>query len=380
MDFTLLDECLIHLMEADEALSKYNEIDAFSEIFEADNSDEVRNKLMENHAVELNSKSGLEKACDALINFIKGIINSIKDFFEKAKLSEKERQAYDAFKAAAAKDPNLKNKRITVADFKKLDAGYQELLNEAKAIDNDLVKGNDKDVNPILKKITDYCDDLGKGIVTSIGIEAALNVASSSTEIARKMSKELTDDSAIMQNIRASIGDKQAAKFKRQMDSLGKRISLQRGIMRLKGTYSKSVQDGISKTYQNIMDAVGAAQDIAKVGGPKTGADKNIVQNAAETVKYAVKNRKEVAKAGKAAVKNSGIISRLSGNETIKKGVGKAVDIVNDSNKQARELYKQENPGPLKRVFNKPKTHNQTAMQAIMGVNDENSFMNKRKK
>ena len=183
MSEVVLDECLYYLGEAEKYLSLYQEIDPFEEIFEA-YSPETKLKVEQNNKAKTGVMGSITKACQAVLRMIQNIIDSIRDFFDKQKLDKKTREAYEAYKAKLATNPELKNKKFTVKDFTKMNQDYNKLLKEAENADRELAKGNEFSLDNLFKKITTFCGGVASGVTVSVGMEAALNMASSSREIA----------------------------------------------------------------------------------------------------------------------------------------------------------------------------------------------------
>lgn len=384
MSEVVLDECLYYLKEAEDFLNMYKELDPFEEIFEA-YKPETQLKVDQNQKAKTGVMGSLSKACQAVITFIQNLIDSIKDFFEKRKLDHNARKAYEEFKAKCAKDPSLKHKKVTVKDFTKYNQEYEKLLAEAAEADEALAKGSELNLDTLFKKIKDFCGNTTKGIVVAVGMEAALNIASSSQEIAQNIYSSLSKDKALEEQLMQAVGKHETKKFERQMKSLGKRVSLHRLVMQMKGTYSKSVEEGISNTFETVWDIIGHAKNIANTTGdldPDLAVKGNAIQRAKGTVSYIKNNFGTLVKdGGGAAVKGGDIAMRLMGNETIKQTAKDAYKAKSQMTKDARSEYQAKQKAAKARAKQAAKDakkkkaiHQQSARDAFLASNDPNSL------
>lgn len=379
MSYVYLDDCMYHLYLAQEALNNYHEIDSYMEIFEADNP-QVQQQAADNAQAKTGILENLKAAAMAVLRTIQNMISSITDFFRKSNMKEEERRAYEEFKAKCAKDPSLKDKRITVLDFRKFNEQYQSLLNEAEAADRELAAGKDYPLDDLIQKISGFCGNAGKGLMVSVGCEAALNFASSSTEAAQIMLKTLKEDEELQKTLVENIGKHETKKFERQMKSLGKRISLRREIMKLKGTASHSFEDAISNTIHQVQSICGGASQI--VGTlPQNDPTKSKVSNTLNTAKAVVTNPKQMYSAAKNVAKGSNILRRASASNGVRNVVRAGMELNNEKNNIARQMVREQNKEA--RMQNKKKKfriQDQSLRDSIMGVNDPNAVTHKVKK
>lgn len=383
MGEVVLDECLYYLREAENFLSMYHEIDPYEEIFEAYKPD-VQLQVAQNEKAKTGVMGSLTKACQAVLNIIRNLIDSIKNFFAKRNLDAETREAYEAFKKKCAEDPTTKNKKITVMDFKKINGEYNQILSEAEKADKELAQGRELNLDNIFSKISGFCGDVVKGAGVAIGMEAALNMASSSQEIAKKIYESLQSDKALEDNLIKAVGKHETKKFESQMKSLSKRISLHRQIMKMKGTYSKSIEEAIDHTFSTVWDVVGHAKNIAKTRegvDPELAVKGNALQRAAGNVSYLGKNFGTLVKdGGGALIKGGGLAKRLYGNETIRSTIKDTMKSNSESTKEARKMYRQEIKDEKKRAKaakKKKPLHAQSAMDSLLAKHDPDSMTRK---
>lgn len=371
MNSIIIDDCLYHLMEAEKCMKDYQELDIYTEIFEATDP-KTAVQLKRNEKAISGTTNHLKAAFNAIIQMIRNLISSITDFFQKRLMKDSERQAYEDFKAACKNNPELANKKITVMDFRKFNKEYEQLLAEAEDTDRKLATGQDTPVEEIIKKMTEFCGGAAKGAMTAVGCEVALNYASSSREAAQKMLNVLKTDEQVHQQIVDAIGKKEAKKFEKSMAALGKRATLRRKIMQMKGTASKSFEDAVLNTFKEVESiAKGASSVAGKL--PANDPSKSKAGNLAATAKAVWQNKGEVVQAGKQIAKGSSLIQRVMGNEEINQGVKGAMDMSAKAQQAAREQYKDSVKKPKKKKF---RLEDQSMTDALLGRHDPNSVRN----
>ena len=152
MSRIILDDCLLHLAEAEKCLNEYKDIDAYMEIFEAENP-EVQEQMEKNVKAKSGAIENIKKAIKAVLDMIKRLISGVRDFIDKRKLSVDERAAYEEFKKAAEKDPALKNKKINVRNFREIEAEYQKVLKEIEAEEKKAAAGKVGDSKILAEKV-----------------------------------------------------------------------------------------------------------------------------------------------------------------------------------------------------------------------------------
>lgn len=380
MSTIILDDCLHYLIEGQKCINAYEEIDSFLEIFEAENP-EVQAKAEKNAKAGAGAVSNLKKAANAVLNMIRKIIASIVDFFQKRNMDQQEREAYEKFKEAAKQDPTLKNKKITVKDFRTLNKEYDALLKEVEEQERLVAAGKEGDFDALTKKITTFCGNAAKGVGISVSAEAALRMASSSREIADKMYKQLKNDEKLQEQMIKSIGEKETKKLEKDMKTLSSKfypmVALKRLKMKMAGTYANSCEEAVASTFEDVENLIKSGMNLGKtfVRTPEEVMTQNTAQAIGSTAKKAFKNRKQVKEDAKVIKKNKDMLKRMAGNEEIRQGVKTGMDMSNTVNKNMRQKYKAENK---KSLFPKKKiVKDQSAKDAILGKNDPNSIYNK---
>ena len=125
----ILDDCLQALYEAELSMADYVELTSYQTIFEADDP-KVQAQQETNEEAQGKTENALIRAVKAVKAMISSLINAIADFLRKLTMSSEERKSFDEFKAACASDPSLKDKKITVQDYKNVMAQYDAMIKQ----------------------------------------------------------------------------------------------------------------------------------------------------------------------------------------------------------------------------------------------------------
>ena len=382
MSTIILDDCLLYLYEAEKCMNEYKEIDAYMEIFEAEDP-EVKEQVMKNEQASAGAMANIKKAAKAVLDMIRKLMKSIRDFIDKRKLSADERAAYEQFKEAMKKDPSLKDKKITVRDFKELDREYNSLLKEIEAEERKAAAGKVGDAKVLGDKVAQFAKNAGKGAVTAVSAETALRLAATSTDVAKLMYNKLEKDEAAYQKLVDEIGEKQAKKVKKDLKSLTYGISLKRMKMQVTRTYSKS--------WAGAIASMGA--DMKQIAtGIKTGDKKALAKGVIKqqgTLKKMAGNKElgeideVVGFAGKVAAKTavksavSDVKDNVKGaiNDKAQKAAEKKAEKVAAKAKaKGKEVPKKAlNPDNYNVMKKFKRTHKQGIVDAVLGTNDPNN-------
>ena len=226
MSTLLLDDCLQNLLYAQEAMKEWIPLTEYEVIFEAAEKPETADKVAKNEATATKSVGFVRKAIQAVIEVIKKIYYAVKELIDRCTMDGAEREAFEAFKATMAKDPSMKNKKVTVRDFRKIEAEYDKLLAE---IDQNIraVKADEKHpIENITKKVTDFTKGTVTAITVSVAADAALKMADSNIAMAKALQKTLRNEEGIMEGLISALGKRDAVKFQKEIDAAAKNTLL----------------------------------------------------------------------------------------------------------------------------------------------------------
>lgn len=249
-----LDEFDYHMHMVESCLNACVEIDPFLEIFEA-KKPEVQKQQVNNQQNTASSASHLQKAFDALKKFFNSIVTSISNFISKLFMSKEEKAKFEAFKQKCAQDPNLKNKKITVATFRQYEGEYKKLMADAQKAADDLVAGREAEDGPIISRLKEFGNKIGnaaKAAAVTVGIDAACNYASGNQSFAQLASFTLRSQSGAMEQLENVIGKKAAKATVKELDKLSRAGRLRRWIMETSGKVCHTTGEAFGKTMDEL--------------------------------------------------------------------------------------------------------------------------------
>lgn len=255
MNSMMLDDCLQNLFYAQEAMKEWIPMTEYEVIFEAAEKSDVADKVAKNEETASKTVGFVKKAIDAVIDMIKKVYYAIKEFINRCTMSGDERKAFDEFKEAIRLDPSLKNKKVTVQDFRKINAQYDDLINE---IDKNIraVKANEKHpIDNLVKKVTDFT----KGTVTAASVivaaDAAIKMADSNVEVAKMIRNALKTEEGVMESLSKALGKKDALKFQKEIDAAAKNTILHRLKVKLYRNKYNDLSSAIKGTINTLTHA-----------------------------------------------------------------------------------------------------------------------------
>lgn len=268
MNTIFFDECFQNLYYAQETMKDWIPLSDYEIIFEAVNPD-VQEKIFKNEETATKSTGFIQKAIDGVINLIKKILSPIKDFIDRFTMSTEEREAYERFKQEVAKDPNLKNRKISVADFRNITSNYDKMIaevdREIKAVEADPTRS----VDGTIKKVTDFLSGTVSATTAIVAVDMATKIADSNIEMAQQIQKLLNEEAGIMETLSNQLGKKDAKKFKKDIDAAAKNTALHRLKVSL-----------FRKKYDSLKGCIDGTFDAFKQLSPKHfGLYKKFLQN-----------------------------------------------------------------------------------------------------
>lgn len=271
MSALVLDDCLQNLILAQEDMKEWIPMTEYEWIFEAVSDPVVAANAEKNEATMTKSSGHIKKAIDAVIGMIKKLASTVTDFIRRLTMKGDERAAFNSFKEQMKKDPTLKNKKITVKDFRKINAAYEEKLKE---IDQEIrmVKANEKHpIDKIVKSITGFLGGTLKATGVIVGSDVAIKMAESNVTTAKVISQTLKLDESFMQELSKTLGEKDAMKYQKRVDAAAKNTILTRLKIKV-----------LRRQYEDAQSCVDATISSLTHGGfmnPLTDMGRKFLQN-----------------------------------------------------------------------------------------------------
>lgn len=299
-----MDACMSYFDQVDALLESYDERPLYDAVFnEASDDVDVANAETEEKAISLLQKA--INAMKALIQKIKDILNTVISWVkaDNAEISE-----YKKFCQQIKQNPELKNKKVTLRDYRQVIAEYDKQLGDAEKKYRAM-----KDEEAANKP--NFADDVKAGIAatgkkvasiaTSVGasftVESALEYARQNTKNAALVQTIIDNDFLILKALEKSLGTKEIRKFKWKVKALNCRCRVVRTILGGRMEQSKTIKDTVADTFSSIRSLIGGSKralgnkdtkDFVKgsakeVGSVIGGIGKEVVKTKYKTHKYA---------------------------------------------------------------------------------------------
>lgn len=298
------DPCLSYLYEAQLISNKYKPVNELQLLLESGDDD----TLVANDEVVKKSKSALQKACEAIQTLIKNIIGSIKNFIDKSKLNAEDKQKFDEFLKSIQSDPELRNKKVTVADWKTYNKEYDEILKDVDHAINDSDKMSDEMANKVISNINDKLKKVSvkvaTGAATVVSMDIARKLADSSRTSAKIIGDLLESENGILDHLSKTVGTRGAKNFQNQIKNDGRLISFRRLKVKILNKKYDSAKDCFSASMKGIKDVtklkptlgnIDLVRDTVRVGSPDKNPDLVIAKGAIKGAKFAYGTSKTVS-------------------------------------------------------------------------------------
>ena len=246
------------------------------------------------------SASGVSKIISAVSQMITRLIDSIRDFFDRLGLKGDEKAKFDEFRKQMQANPALRNKKITVKDFRAINQQYEDLIAD---VERDIRDSRADEEHPIDAKIHAYEDRLKKIAAaqgTIVAADVAIKMAESNVDTAKMIQRALRADSKLMDQLSKSLGDKEAGKFKKSINAAARNSILTRLKVKIRHQQYEHVEDAFQATITELKNG-GFANPFSWLGrnqlnnqytkGYTRGAIKAGVQAGKEAVGETIKQK-----------------------------------------------------------------------------------------
>ena len=241
--------------------------------------------------------AAIKKAFEKLIQLVKDMLHSIKDFFASMFLSKEEKEKYKEFKRRVKTDPNLKGQKVFMEDWKE----YEKIYNEAlKKLEEESKKStfNAEIANDVLEWTSDKLKALGdkygevaKRAAYSVALDTAIDMADACQLAAQGMEGALNLELVSLEKVEKELGEKKAKKFKKDLESAAKnglfhriKVALfKRKTATLSGIAKKQAKRLLAFTNLEVDDKKLKVKDGKKIIDTKS-IQKGVISNGDVTV------------------------------------------------------------------------------------------------
>lgn len=313
MSFDYFDEefdSAIYALEC--VIASYEPISDYQEIFEADNP-QVQQQAANNAQQEQQGESFVMKAIQAIKNMIKQMITNIKNFFQTLTMSKDEKAKYQAFLQKCKNDPQLKGKKITLTDYRKVNAEYEALIKEAETAISNMKEGQPTAIDNLVEKMKNGIKGVAKGASVVVTAEVIDKMAASNQEIAEMVYKKLREDERVMEVLEEQMGHAKARDFKARMRLFSSKCKLKQMVVKLRYKQYSNAKECVEQTFREMKGLMTGDPNYASKNDP----------NAKNNKWYKKGNSKMGAFTGSSV----GIIGKAAGNQHVKNLAGGMANI-----------------------------------------------------
>lgn len=249
------------LEEAINSINQYIPKTASELFFEASDNEIGNNQQAQK------SRNILLRAINALKKMISALINKISDFIQRMFMSKEEKARFEKFKQLAASDPDLKNKKITVKDFRKINAKYQDTLNKIDKQITAVERQSDEEAARTVEQVQELANNVVKGIkdsaTTIFSVDMALRLAENSRDVAGWIQKKLQQENGIIENLEKQIGKERTADFQKRIKSSTRKLSLHRIKVWVLGQYHGTMSGALNQTIDDFQDLLNPNMSVS---------------------------------------------------------------------------------------------------------------------
>ena len=334
----ILDDCLQALYEAELSMADYVELTSYQTIFEADDP-KVQAQQETNEEAKEKTGNALIRAVKAVKTMISSLINAIADFLRKLTMSSDERKSFNEFKAACASDPALKNKKITVKDYRNVMGQYDLMIKELEAGMRNAESMKESKYKELMRKASECLGKTIKSAGVIVSADAALKMAQSNIDMAKIINIGLKTDLGLVETLERGLGSAKAVeRYQKKIEGCTKKISMQRLIVKLRRKKYECAKDACAATM-NDLKSIATGKVWKNVSMAKNLANN---ENTSKVVKIGAKG---AAMAGKEIVKDKvkSVTDKVDGFMDTKRGEGvnkKGTDFIMGGTKEERIVKK----------------------------------------
>ena len=334
----ILDDCLQALYEAELSMADYVELTSYQTIFEADDP-KVQAQQETNAEAKEKTGNALIRAVKAVKTMISSLINAIADFLRKLTMSSDERKSFNEFKAACASDPALKNKKITVKDYRNVMGQYDLMIKELEAGMRNAESMKESKYKELMRKASECLGKTIKSAGVIVSADAALKMAQSNIDMAKIINIGLKTDLGLVETLERELGSAKAVeRYQKKIEGCTKKISMQRLIVKLRRKKYECAKDACAATM-NDLKSIATGKVWKNVSMAKNLANN---ENTSKVVKIGAKG---AAMAGKEIVKDKvkSVTDKVDGFMDTKRGEGvnkKGTDFIMGGTKEERIVKK----------------------------------------
>lgn len=242
---------MYNLSIIEEYMKEWIDIDEYSLLFESE-SDPVVKAKSKNDEVSSKSSNIVVKLIQNAIKMINSLIESITNFFAELGLKGDEKEAFNNFREQIKNDPKLKNVKVTVKDFRKINQEYDAILKKSEQELRKAKADETYDLSGIIRELNNVIDKKVEPASLIVTSEVALKMAESDQNTARALKVTLEHDKSFLEALEKEFGHGEAKRFKKRIDNAAKMTTLTKLMITLRGTRCKNIESCLKTTTTEL--------------------------------------------------------------------------------------------------------------------------------
>ena len=260
----LLAEATYDIYQSEKYISAWREPTAVEKFFEDTNAPDS-SEVIANNSNKAQGDGFIMRAIKKIRSAISALIERIRTIF----LSKEEREKYEKFKEMAANNPEFANKKVTVADYRKITSMYQQALAEMDRGIAEVEKANDDAVDSIGDKVLQKADQVmtavGKAAKNTVTVDALLRLAQNNRQVAVWLTKELEKEDGYIKVLEAELGKAQAQKMKKKIKKYSKLISMHNAKLKIARLFNRDLgfMGSLEQVENDVKELTTRKTDIA---------------------------------------------------------------------------------------------------------------------
>ena len=335
-----------YLSEVARLADEYTEIELYQAVFEAEQIEPIQQK---NEKIERDSQNLFQKAIAA----IKAILKKTKDLIANCiswfTSSDEDKDKFKKFRDECAANPEFANMKISITNWKQIEASYQKAINAAESEYKAIKDGETVDRQGKLNGIMESLKKTATAATTSVTVEAALRMAKDSVDNAAVIQTALDLDFGLINKLESEIGKKETKKFKNKIKALNSRFAFRRWIAGARESQGKKLKDCLSEIYKNVDGAYLKVNHRARGNKTYKTAQDAIVGGALQGVSQNKRAIGSMIRKGKEHIKNGDefdikvdrLMSQFKGDKFTRENLKNMSDSdLQDAYRQARDTQK----------------------------------------
>lgn len=263
-------EIVYYLREASVSLNEYKEVSLYDSLFEAATNESIIKIEIKNEKSIQKSKSFLQKVFDGIMKVFQNIKNAVVNFIDKQRMGDKERDEFDEFNRLLKENPQLGNKKVTVKDYRKIQAQYDEYIRMCDEAIREAAKGNKTDAQKLIEKITTFLKNTGTDATAVVSVNVLRKMAAQNRVVAKDIQFALKHDQGFITGLwDKTLGEKESTKVQKELEKCTHIFSFTRFKNKLllgKAETIRELLDDLFKTKRSLFDMYRKSKKTENLG------------------------------------------------------------------------------------------------------------------